>query len=597
MRQTTGVILFCLALSASIARAGESSSPPGRPAAESANDAVDEVIRVEMQKRHVPGLSLAIIQDGQIVKAKGYGVTEKGGDVPVTTSTLFQAGSISKPVSALGALCLVERGKLALDEDVNARLRSWKVPSNEFTGKKTVTLRGLLSHTAGLTVHGFPGYATDEPVPTLVQVLDGAKPANTDPIRVDVAPGSLWRYSGGGYTIMQQMVVDVTGQPFPQLMKETVLVPLGMNESTFEQPLPAERARLTATGHYADRSLVKGKWHIYPEMAAAGLWTTPSDLARFAVGVQAAAAGKSGKTLSRRMAREMLTVQKNTYGLGFGLGRSGAASRFGHGGRDEGFDALLTACAETGQGAAIMINANDNSRMISRIVEVIAREYHWPGGSSETPAKHAAAVVDPDKLDACTGHYEFENNQMMTIATDGGRLVSIVDGFPDEEFLPATDVRFDSAGREIQVTFLKDAGGEVTGLLWKEDGRERKVPRIGPLFRSLKPRTDPDPARTERVVTALKALGQGGKALADSRVLSPGARDEFGKGGPVRDLAGLRSINFLAEQDASGREIERHKGKVRRILHYRLVTDKADRALLVHLTGDGLITDYDIVDD
>ena len=361
MRHTTGVILFCLALTASIARAGESSSPPGRPAADSAPDAVDEVIRVEMQKRHVPGLSLAIIQDGRIVKAKGYGVTEKGGEVPVTTSTLFQAGSISKPVSALGALCLVERGKLALDEDVNARLTSWKVPPNEFTGKKKVTLRGLLSHTAGLTVHGFPGYATDEPVPTLVQVLDGAKPANTAPIRVDVLPGSLWRYSGGGYTVMQQMVVDVTGRPFPQFMRETVLVPLGMKESTFEQPLPAERARLTATGHYPDRSLVKGKWHIYPEMAAAGLWTTPSDLARFAVGVQEAAAGKSGKTLSRRMAREMLTEQKDSYGLGFGLEGSGAALRFGHGGRDEGFDARLTACAETGQGAAIMINANDNS--------------------------------------------------------------------------------------------------------------------------------------------------------------------------------------------------------------------------------------------
>jgi CubicO group peptidase (beta-lactamase class C family) len=597
MRYTTGVILACLALTASIARAGEASSPPGRPAADAAADAVDEVIRVEMQKRHVPGLSLAIVQDGKIVKAKGYGVTEKGGEIPVTTATLFQAGSISKPVSALGALCLVERGKLALDENVNNRLTSWKVPRNEFTAKKTVTLRGLLSHTAGLTVHGFPGYATDEPVPTVVQVLDGAKPANTAPIRVDVVPGSLWRYSGGGYTIMQQMVVDVTGQPFPQFMSETVLVPLGMNESTFEQPLPAERARLTATGHYVDRSLVKGKWHVYPEMAAAGLWTTPSDLARFAIGVQAAAAGKSGKTLSRRMAREMLTAQKNTYGLGFGLGRSGAASRFGHGGRDEGFDALLTACTETGQGAAIMINANDDSRMSARIIEVIAREYHWPGGSSTTPPKHPAAVVDPDKLVACTGYYEFANNQMITFATEHGRLVTIADGFPDDEFLPETDVRFGSAERDIQVTFVKDGGGEVTGFLWKEDGKEKKVPRIGPLFRSLKPRTDPDPARTERVVAALKALGQGGKALADSPVLTPGARADLGKGGPARDLAGLRSLNFLAEQDASGREIERHDGKVGRILHYRLVTDKADRALLIHLTGDGLIADYDIVQD
>src|SRR5262249_10499149 len=170
--------------------------------------AADDAISAEMQKRRIPGLSLAIIQDGKIVKAMGYGVTEKGGETPVTPATLFQAGSISKPVSALGALRLVEEGKLSLDWDVNARLLTWRVPENEFTRQKKVTLRGLLSHTAGLTVHGFPGYATDGPVATLVQVLDGAKPANTKPIRVDILPGSRWRYSGGGYTVMQQMVID-----------------------------------------------------------------------------------------------------------------------------------------------------------------------------------------------------------------------------------------------------------------------------------------------------------------------------------------------------------------------------------------------------
>jgi CubicO group peptidase (beta-lactamase class C family) len=592
-------MLFVLASGASFARVAPS-SPPSQPAvAESASDAVDEVIRGEMQKRHIPGLSLAIIQDGKIVKTKGYGVTEKGGETPVTTATLFQAGSISKPVSALGALCLVEQGKLALDEDVNSKLTSWKVPPNDFTKEKKVTLRGLLSHTAGLTVHGFPGYATDEPVPTVVQVLDGAKPTNTSPIRVDILPGSKWRYSGGGYTVMQQMVVDVIGKPFPEIMRETVLVPLDMKESTFEQPLPAELAKRTATGHSADRSLVKGKWHIYPEMAAAGLWTTPSDLARFAIGVQAAATGKSGKTLSRQMARQMLTEQKNTYGLGFGLQGSGAALRFGHGGRDAGFDARLIACAETGQGAAIMINANDNSQMVSRIVDAIAREYHWPAesASSSTPTKHPAAVVDEKKLVGYAGRYEFANNQMMTFATERGRLLTIVDGFPDEEFLPETDDRFDSTQRGVQVTFVKDGDGEVAGFLWKEDGRERKAPRIGPLFHTLKPQTDPDPARTEKVVAALKALGQGGKALADSPVLTRGARDDFGKGGPARDLVGLKSITFLADQDASARKIERHEGKVSRILHYRLVADKPERGLLIHLTADGLVTDFDIVDD
>ena len=203
---------------------------------------------------------------------------------------------------------------------------------------------------------------------------------------------------------------------------------------------------------------------------------------------------------------------------------SGTALRFGHGGRDEGFDAQLLAYAETGQGAAIMINANDNSAMVSRIFEAIAREYHWPDYPTSNPPKHPVAPVADKDLVAYTGRYEFANNQMLTFATDRGRLLTLVDGLLDEEFLPEADDRFHSAHQDVQITFIKDGDGKVSGLLWKADGKERKVPRIGPLFHSLKPQTDPDPARTEKVVAALKALGQGGKAVADSPVLTPGTR-------------------------------------------------------------------------
>ena len=339
-------------------------------------DDLDDFIREQLRKRQVPGLSLAIIQDGKIVRAKSYGFTDKSGSTPLTTATLFQAGSVSKSVAAVGALRLVEADKLSLDEDVNAKLRSWNVPENDFTKTKKVTLRGLLSHTTGLTVHGFPGYEAGGRIPTVVQILDGSPPANTAPVRVDFVPGSRWRYSGGGYTVMQQLMLDVTGKPFPQFMQETVLGPLAMTNSTYEQPLPADKASTTAAGHYGDRNVVKGRWHIYPEMAAAGLWTTPSDLARFAIGIQNAFAGKPGAVLSPDMARQMLTSQKDNDGLGVFLEGEGHALKFGHDGRDEGFDALLRATAETGQGAVIMINANDNSRMMSRILEAIAFEYH-----------------------------------------------------------------------------------------------------------------------------------------------------------------------------------------------------------------------------
>lgn len=247
-------------------------------------DQVEEVVSTEMQKHHIKGLSLAIIDKGEIATAKGYGSTDQSGKVAVTPATLFQAGSVSKPVAALGALHLVEQDKLSLDEDVNIRLKTWRVPENEFTKVEKVTLRRILSHSAGLTVHGFPGYAVDKRLPTLVQILDGSKPANTAAIRVDVIPGSRWRYSGGGYTVMQQMLIDVTGKAFPQFMKEAVLDPLNLEESTYEQPLPDRLVSKAATGYYPNGKKVDGRFHIYPEMAAAGLWTTASDLARLAIG-------------------------------------------------------------------------------------------------------------------------------------------------------------------------------------------------------------------------------------------------------------------------------------------------------------------------
>ena len=340
-------------------------------------DKLDDFIGAVMHKRHIPGLSLAVIEDGKIVKAKGYGVADIASNTPVTTTTLFQAGSISKPVAAFGALHLVEKAQLSLDGDVNAQLKTWKVPESEFTRTNKVTLRRILSHSAGLTVHGFPGYARDEAQPTLVQVLDGVKPANTAAIRVDMVPGSKLRYSGGGYTVMQQLVMDVTAQPFPKFMEECVLGPLGMTNSTYAQPLPQELTAAAATGYYSIDKPVGGHWHVYPEMAAAGLWTTASDLARFAMGIQQALEAKSNSVISESMTRQMLTDQGESDGLGLFLQGSGKTLRFGHNGRDEGFDAVMTAYAYKGQGAVILINVNDNSGALNRVLEAVAHEYDW----------------------------------------------------------------------------------------------------------------------------------------------------------------------------------------------------------------------------
>lgn len=342
-------------------------------------DSLDDTIVALMQKRHVPGLSLAVVQDGKIVKAKGYGVIEAGGTTPVTEDTLFQAASVSKPVSAFGVLRLVDEKKLSLDADVNTALKSWKMPENEFTVVEKITVRRLLSHTAGLTVHGFRGYEVDAPKPTLIQVLAGVKPANSPAIRADLLPGSKFQYSGGGYVVLQQLVVDITDRPYPEFMRETVLAPLGMLASSFEQPLPAALAARTATAHLSGGKPVPGRWYVHPEMAPAGLWTTPSDLARFAMAVQQAVAGKSGAALSPATAQLMLTPGMGGYGLGFLMAGSGASQRFTHNGRNQGFDAQFIAYRETGQAAVVMINTNENSSFLPRVMAAIAEHYGWPG--------------------------------------------------------------------------------------------------------------------------------------------------------------------------------------------------------------------------
>jgi CubicO group peptidase (beta-lactamase class C family) len=330
-----------------------------------------------MQLYKVPGLSVAVVDDFKIAWAKAYGVTAAGSNTPVTVHTLFQAGSISKPVAATGTMWLVEHGKLSLDENVNLKLKSWQVPDNDFTKNEKVTLRRLLSHSAGLTVHGFPGYEVGTPIPTLVQIFNGEPPANTPPIRVDFVPGTKFRYSGGGVTIEQQLVIDVTGKPFPQFMRETVLERIGMTDSSYEQPLPPSRAAATATGTRSDGMLIPGKWHIYPEMAAAGLWTTATDLAKFGIETALSKQGKANHVLTEATTREMLKPQIEQVGLGFFLGEYKNPQEFGHNGADEGFQALLVMFADTGKGVAIMANSDNGIAVASLVAQSIATEYGW----------------------------------------------------------------------------------------------------------------------------------------------------------------------------------------------------------------------------
>ena len=433
-------------------------------------------IQDRMKHYKVPGVSIAVINDFKIEWAKAYGVKDIETNEPVSTETLFQAGSISKPVAAMAALKKVEQGKIGLDEDINNKLTTWKLPDNEFTAKKKVTLANLLSHTGGLTVHGFPGYAPDEKIPTLPQILDGAPPANTPAVRVDFEPGTKFRYSGGGVTIAQLAIMDVEKKPYPQIAQETVLGPLKMTSSTYQQPLPNETRKKAATGYRADGKAVAGKIHVYPEMAAAGLWTTPTDLARFAIESQLSLVGKSNKVLSKEMTAKMVApfLTSEPTGLGFFSEKHGAATYFGHGGADEGFRAQLLVHRDKGYGAVVMVNS-DNGQIMNEIIRSIAREYQW---EDYLPQPREVVSVDATRLSEYAGRFLVNPDRVLTVTQLGGRLYAEPTASPRFELFPVSETEFLRKDVEIRYTFVKGPSGSIDRVRLNFNEGSSEAPRM-----------------------------------------------------------------------------------------------------------------------
>ncbi len=433
-------------------------------------------IQDRMRFYKVSGVSVAVINGGALEWARAYGVCESGGTAPVTTDTLFQAASISKPISAMLALSFVQDGTLSLDEDVNGKLTAWKVPENEFTREKKVTLSGLLSHSAGLTDDaGFAGFARDEPVPTIPDILSGRVVATPNPVRVGYVPGTRTRYSGGGYCVMQQLLVDVSGRPFPDLARERVLVPLGMEHSFYEQPLSAEHSPLAATGHQIDGQPIAGKWRNFP-YAPAGLWTTPSDLARFALEARNSFAGRSNKVLSETLTKQMLTRQVGDWGLGLSLVNSGPAARFSHSGSNTGYECNLEAYLDVGQGAVVMTNGAQGWRLAREILWSIAREYDWPE-YPYTPERKSSVPLKAATLNDYVGAYRIATaaDVVIKVSRDGERLFASAGGTAGAELYPQSDRQFFVVEDAITLTFVRDEGGRVSEIRSDQGWRAARV--------------------------------------------------------------------------------------------------------------------------
>lgn len=328
-----------------------------------------------MKETHIKGLSIAVIKDYKIEWAKGYGWADSAENRKVNTETRFQAASISKSLNSLGILKLVQMGKLDTSADINNYLRSWKFRYDSISKNKKITVLHLLSHTASLDIHGFPGYDRKDSFPTLQQVLNGERPANTTKVRSIGQPGKSFRYSGGGTTITQQILIDITGKDYAQWMQKNVLNPLGMKNSSYRQP-PSDTANL-ATGYHSNDKPVNGKYHVYPEQAAAGLWTTPSDLARYIIDCQLTLKGNKGKVLSAEMMKIRMTpyIDKNA-ALGVFIEKKGDQLWFNHNGGNEAFLCTSWGSMEGGQGVVIMINGEDFS-VIGELMNSVATVYNW----------------------------------------------------------------------------------------------------------------------------------------------------------------------------------------------------------------------------
>jgi CubicO group peptidase (beta-lactamase class C family) len=416
-------------------------------------------LEARMAQLEVPGVSIAVAENGRIAWARGFGVLEAETADSVTSTTLFQAASVSKPIAATGILRLVAEGGLDLDVPVNDYLASWKLPENDLTIAQPVTLRHLISHGAGTTVWGFPGYEAGTDLPTVPQILDGGPPANTPPVRVDLSPGKAWRYSGGGVTIAQLAVADVTGEEFSEVMDRLVLSPFGMEESTFDQPLPRERLAEAASGHQEGGALPGGS-HVYPELAAAGLWTTPTDLVSWAIEIARALHGES-TLLPQNLAREMLTPQNGSTGLGPSLGGVGEGFFFGHSGANAGFRAQLVYFPETGQGAAVMSNGERGGVLNREILLALGTEYGWPEYAEVAPIDQ-----DPSTLDAYLGTFAAEQLPVtLTMVREGGRLfVEGVGALGHQELVFLSPDRAMSLGTGTELVFTRSPSGEVTAV-------------------------------------------------------------------------------------------------------------------------------------
>lgn len=436
-----------------------------------------------MKHYNVSGLSVAVIDNYQIVWAKGYGYADKKEKRKVTANTLFEPGSISKSLNAVGILQLAQQGKLDLYQDINQYLVNWKFPYDTVSHGKKITTAQLLSHTAGLGVHGFPGYQRDSAIAAVTDILDGRAPSNTEAVRSVTEPGKASRYSGGGILITQQMLTDLTKQRYEQYIYEHVLRPLGMTNSSYNQPPAVSQRKNLATGYKSNGNEVPGKYFVYPEKAAAGLWTTPTDICKYILEIQQAYLGKSSKVLNQEMVKLHVTPYKNDVAMGTFIQNRNGEKYFDHTASNEGFSGLFIGGLTNGKGAAIFVNSDD-ATIAFELVNSIAIAYNWAG--FKKPEQITTVPVNDTITSKYIGEY-ITGGFFSEIKKEKDGLYFWTDGISSKMyFTSSTDFRNIELGGTKTFTF--DSAGTVTGFSNTINGRLRATGQKITTLDTLKPR-------------------------------------------------------------------------------------------------------------
>ena len=422
----------------------------------------DTIWNLEERMKHhnIMGVSIAVVHDFQLDWVKSYGWADVSEQRPVTEKTLFQAASISKSLNGVGVIKLAQEGKIDLDTDINQYLTSWKFPYDTVSKNKAITVSALLSHTAGLTIHGFPGYARGDSIPTVLQILDGLRPANTEAVRSFTEPGVQAIYSGGGTTITQLIVTDITQQPYDEYMQNTVLDPMGMTGSFYTQPPSLSDSSLLATGYKADGTPIVGKYHIYPEQAPAGLWTNPADLSRYIIETALSYNGKSSKVLTPEFTKLRLEPVIDDAALGVFVSKNDSSYYFAHGGANEGFTCYYVGDVISGNGMVIMTNS-DNSALASEVANSVATVYGWK--DYYRPVLKTVVDVDETVLDSYVGKYQ-AGDDVFAVKREGKKL--LISPYPDfwVNVYFTSDVDFFVREYEGEQKFVLDDKGKVAGF-------------------------------------------------------------------------------------------------------------------------------------